>query len=138
MLRKQFLIGFIVSCCTLVVQGQNAEDSLKSGKVAYHLAPGVNQLMEKYKRANYNSQGPEGYRVQIFTDAGTNAKERANNTLSEFTASFSGTPAYLVYQQPNFKVRCGDFLTKAQARKLQKRIDSQFPGSYIVRDLIKN
>jgi hypothetical protein len=138
MLRKHFLIGFIVSCCTLVVQGQNAEDSLKSGKVTYHLAPGVNQLMEKYKRANYNSQGPEGYRVQIFTDAGTNAKERANNTLSEFTASFSDTPAYLVYQQPNFKVRCGDFLTKAQARKLQKRIDSQFPGSYIVRDLIKN
>ncbi len=122
----------------MAVRGQSAEDSLKDGKVTYHLAPGVNQLMEKYKRANYNSQGPEGYRVQIFTDAGTNAKERANNTLSEFTASFSGTPAYLVYQQPNFKVRCGDFLTKAQARKLQKRIDSQFPGSYIVRDLIKN
>jgi hypothetical protein len=82
--------------------------------------------------------GAEGYRVQIFTDAGTSAKERANSILTEFNASFSDTPAYLVYQQPNFKVRCGDFLTKAQARKLQKRIDSKFTGSYIVRDLIKN
>jgi hypothetical protein len=124
------------SACVLTAQ--NSDDSLIRGKVTYKLAPGLNQLMEKYRRANYSMTGVEGYRVQIFTDAGTNAKERANNTLSEFTASFSDIPAYLVYQQPNFKVRCGDFLTKAQARKLQKRIDSQFPGSYIVRDLIKN
>jgi len=115
---------------------QTDRDTLSKGKVTVDNPPGLAQLLEKYKRVNYSSPGSEGFRVQIFTDAGNNAKDRANSTLSEFNASFGDVPAYLVYQQPNFKVRCGNFYTKSQARKLQKRIATQFPGSYIVRDHI--
>jgi hypothetical protein len=44
---------------------------------------------------------------------------------------------YLTYQQPNFKVRCGDFRTRAEARKYVKSISAYFPSAFIVKDFIE-
>ena len=121
----------------LGAQTANGRDSSGNGRIVYNLAPGLENLVEKYKKANYSSQGPEGFRVQIFSEAGNPAKDRADNMLQEFSSAFSDTPVYLTYEQPNFKVRAGDFRTKAEARKLQKRINYQYPGAFIVKDKIK-
>ena len=91
---------------------------------------------EKYKKVNYSSSAAEGYRVQISTDAGNNAKDISNKVLQEFKSAFSDVSAYIIYQQPNFKVRCGDFRYKSEARKLQKRIASMYPSTFIVKDEI--
>lgn len=112
-------------------------DTLNKGSVKYNLPNGFIDLIESYKKANYASPGIEGFRVQILSDAGNNAKERAQSSLVEFEQKFPGIPVYLTYQQPNFKVRCGDFRTKAEARRLLNELSSQFPGSYVVRDFIK-
>lgn len=85
---------------------------------------------------NYSSSTIDGYRVQISTDAGNNAKDLSNKVLQEFKATFSDVPAYITYQQPNFKVRCGNFRNKSEARKLQKRIAYLYPSAFIVKDEI--
>jgi hypothetical protein len=112
-------------------------DSTLRGSITWDLPDGLFQLVESYKKSNYASPGFEGFRVQVLSDAGNNAKDRAQSTLLKFEQEFPGTSVYLTYQQPNFKVRCGDYRTKAEARRLLNQINGQFPGAYIVRDFIK-
>jgi hypothetical protein len=124
------LTVFLLGCPTAIkAQAQ--------GKITYIEPDGLEALMEKYRAENYASPGIDGYRVQVFSDAGNNAKDRAAAILQEFEVAFPGVPVYLTYQQPNFKVRAGDFRFKAEARKLQKTIQTNFPGSFIVRDFIQ-
>lgn len=116
----------------------NTEGSTSIGAYILSLPIGLDQLIESYKKVNYTSTGLDGYRVQIFSESGNNAKEHAQQSLSEFNQSlFGNCLAYLIYQQPNFKVRCGDFRTKAEAQKLLKQLSGQYPGAYIVKDNIK-
>jgi len=116
----------------------NHKDSSSIGTFTLSLPVGLDQLIESYKKVNYTSTGLDGYRVQIFSESGNNAKEHAQQSLSEFNQSlFGNCLAYLIYQQPNFKVRCGDYRTKAEARRLLKQLSGQYPGAYIVKDNIK-
>lgn len=115
----------------------NVMDSTFRGNIVWNVPEGLSHLIESYKKSNYASPGFEGYRVQVLSDAGNNAKDRAQSTLLKFEQEFPSVPVYLTYQQPNFKVRCGDYRTKAEARRLQNQINGQFPGAYIVRDFIK-
>ena len=116
----------------------NHKDSSSIGAFTLSLPVGLDQLIESYKKVNYTSTGLDGYRVQIFSESGNNAKEHAQQSLSEFNQSlFGNCLAYLIYQQPNFKVRCGDYRTKAEARRLLKQLSGQYPGAYIVKDNIK-
>jgi hypothetical protein len=116
----------------------NLKDSSTIGAYTLSLPEGLDQLIESYKKVNYTSTGVDGYRVQIFSESGNNAKEHAQQSLSEFNQSNAGiNSAYLIYQQPNFKVRCGDYRTKAEARRLLKQLSGQYPGAYIVKDNIK-
>lgn len=116
----------------------NVDDNNSIGAYTLSLPIGLDQLIEYYKKVNYTSTGSDGYRVQIFSESGNNAKEHAQQSLSEFNQSlFGNCSAYLIYQQPNFKVRCGDYRTKAEARRLLKQLSGQYPGAYIVKDNIK-
>ena len=115
----------------------NLKDSSSIGSYTLSLPVGLEQLIGNYKKVNYTSSGVDGYRVQIFSESGNNAKEHAQKSLSDFNQSLYENAAYLIYQQPNFKVRCGDFRTKAEAQKLLKQLSGQYPGAYIVKDNIK-
>jgi hypothetical protein len=112
-------------------------DTLFTGSILYKLPSGLFDLIEVYKKANYTSPGFEGYRVQVLSDAGNNAKDRAQTAVVEFERQYPGITVYLSYQQPNFKVRCGDFRTKAEACRLLNEVSGQYPGAYIVRDYIR-
>lgn len=135
-----FSCWLIFSCCQIFAQplSNNVSDSLaKPGVIIYSYDSGIEELIEKYKKNNYSNSGIEGYRVQIFTGAGNDSKSKAESSLQEFLSTFPDEVGYLTYQQPNFKVRCGDFRSKSEARKLMKKISYQYPGSYIVKDNIK-
>jgi len=119
-----------------ISNGEAQIDSTLKGNIKYQADQGFSELIEKYKKTNYSSATIDGYRVQISTDAGNNAKDLSNKVLQEFKATFSDVPAYITYQQPNFKVRCGNFRNKSEARKLQKRIAYLYPSAFIVKDEI--
>lgn len=139
------ILAFFLSSCNFVLLGQNG-DSLKlsniqasvpHGTVNWKLPGGLAELIEQYKTGNFKEPGLDGYRVQVFSDGGNNARERASKIQSDLENSFPEIEVYLSYQQPNFKVRCGNFRTKAEARKCQLEIMKDFPGCFIVRDMIR-
>ncbi|MFT6761041.1 MAG: hypothetical protein ACJATS_002234 [Psychroserpens sp.] len=97
----------------------------------------LDSLLMKHTRVNKAKDGLDGYRVQLFSGSGTGARLQANNLRAEFMANHPNTPAYLIYQVPNFKVRLGDFRTELEAVHLQRELAYQYPGGFVVRDKIK-
>lgn len=92
----------------------------------------VNELIEKHIQANSAFNGLTGYRIQIFFDSGSNARNKANNERRRFMALFSHTKAYITFDAPNFKVRVGDFRTRLEAEKMLLEIQKHFEMAYVV------
>ena len=66
----------------------------------------LDSLIERNIELNQAANGIQGYRIQIFFGSDRRA---ANEARTKFLQLYPETEAYLVYQQPNFKVRVGDF-----------------------------
>src|SRR5690554_6647182 len=74
----------------------------KEGKVEIFKDARLDFLVEKYNESKtYN-----GYRIQIYSGK---EREAANKTREEFLKNNPNIAAHLIYQQPNFKLRIGDF-----------------------------
>jgi hypothetical protein len=74
-----------------------------------------------------------GFRVQIFS--GSNRRE-AYNTQAKFQQDFPDIRSYVIYSDPNFKVRVGDFRTRLEAEKLQDQLKRSFDGTFIITEKI--
>ncbi|MBP9186423.1 MAG: SPOR domain-containing protein [Bacteroidia bacterium] len=82
---------------------------------------------------NKIAEGIQGYRIQIFFGSDRKA---ANDARTKFLQLFPEVEAYLVYQQPNFKVRVGDFRNQLEAQPVYRSILTQFETVFIVPDKI--
>ncbi|NLB25552.1 MAG: SPOR domain-containing protein [Bacteroidales bacterium] len=80
--------------------------------------------------------GMDGYRVEIFFSSAMNARELALNKKKEFLSKYPAYKVHILFSAPNFKVRIGDFRTKNEALKLYKMIQTDYPGAFIVPDII--
>jgi hypothetical protein len=99
--------------------------------------PAIDLLVEKHVKANSEGRGFPGFRVQIFSDSGNGARERANDKRSSFVSKYPDVPAYLDFNNPNFIVRVGDFRTKLEARKFLNSINVEFPYAFVRKDMIQ-
>lgn len=95
----------------------------------------VKQVVEKkaeYHRLTDGEQ--EGYRIKIHFGVD---RDKAKAMRSKFATSFENYPTYEEYQQPNWVVLVGDYKTKLEAFEVMKKIQSEFPNSFIVKGRIK-
>ena len=93
----------------------------------------IDSLVNRQAILNDLKKTIPGYRVQIYSGP---QRSKANEVKADFSGNFSDIPAYLVYQQPNFKIRTGNFRTKLEAYKFMKSLPYQFANSFIVNDEI--
>lgn len=75
-----------------------------------------------------------GYRIQVYFGS---ERTKAQEIRAEILLSHPDIPAYLIYQQPNFKVRIGDFRTRLEASGFLKKIEYHFKSAFIVPDEVK-
>ena len=94
----------------------------------------LDDLVKKQKELNQQKQTIPGYRIQIYF--GSN-RPKANELKQDFLNRHPEAAAYLTYQQPNFKVRVGDFRTRLEAQKFLKNIEGQYATSFVVQDEIR-
>jgi hypothetical protein len=92
------------------------------------------KLVERHKLVNAAKKSMPGYRIQIYFG---NDRIKAQEMRTEFIKLIPDEAAYLIYQQPNFKVRVGDFRTRLEAAGFLKQINSSFPNAFIVPDEVK-
>lgn len=77
----------------------------------------------------------KGYRIQVVS---TTNREQAFKIKGELLARFPDQKSYALFQSPNFKVRIGNFLKKADAEKFRAQINKLYPtGVFIVEDAIE-
>lgn len=94
----------------------------------------VKDLVERHKRIGLLKQTTSGYRIQLYFGS---ERSKASEIKTDFSTNFSSTPAYLLYQQPNFKIRVGDFKTRMEAYAFLESIKEFYTTSFIVPDDIK-
>ena len=95
----------------------------------------VKQLIEKKAEYHRLSGGEQdGYRIKIHFGAD---KDKERSVRLKFQQRFADIYTYEEYQQPNWVVLVGDFKTKLEAFQTLKKIQGDFPTSFIVKGKIK-
>lgn len=74
-----------------------------------------------------------GYRVQIFY--GSDRRE-VFNQQARFKSLYPKFNTYLIYKEPNYYIRVGDFRTRLEAQRLMNEIRPAFPTLFIFREKI--
>lgn len=104
--------------------------------VRYDIEPGIVRIQEDYVN-NWKKVGEiNGYRIQIAAYSGVNSKSQAEYAKNSFNNLFPYTKAYIIYTEPYFKVRVGNYYSRLQAYKELENIKLTYPSAYIVPDKI--
>jgi hypothetical protein len=74
-----------------------------------------------------------GYRVQVFY--GSDRRELFNQQ-AKFKSSYPKINTYVIYKEPNYYLRVGDFRTRLEAQRLINEIRPIFPTLFIFREKI--
>lgn len=109
----------------------------QTGNINVVSDPRLQTLVERHVTYGKHLKGIPGYRVQIFFDSGNNARKKANDIKLEFTSKYPGIEAYLIFNEPHFKVRVGNFRNRFEAEYYKKKFESDFKNIFIVRDLME-
>lgn len=137
MIRKHYRIFLsAVYLFFLLLNGVKSQTAkADSGKVEYIQDSRIGELMNKKVLINEKKDAKvKGYRVQIHFGSD---REKAKEIKAKFLQAFNSAMAYEKYEQPNFKIRVGDFRTRTEAFKFLKEISPDFPSSFIVQDEIE-
>ena len=131
MKKAGWIIIFLLIFTSVKAQ-VNAKD--KKGEIEIIADQKIKNLVERHKLLNESKMSTPGYRVQLYSGS---QRAKANETKDEFSKLFPDIESYVFYQQPNFRVRVGDFKTKLEAERFQKTIATLYPSAFIVKDDIK-
>ncbi|MCQ2278978.1 MAG: hypothetical protein MJZ62_06720 [Bacteroidales bacterium] len=120
-------IGFFLLAILLStpIWGQRKVHAQITGDVA------VTKLVEKNIEFNDQIKTVPGYRIKIASLSGTNSKTAAFALKDKFLATYPDLTAYLVFDEPNFVIKVGDFTNRLDAFIFLQRIKSVYPGSII-------
>ena len=125
---KKILTIFLLSLAWCVAFSQ--------GSIRYDIEPEIVRIQEDYVN-NWRKIGEiNGYRIQIAAYSGVNSKSQAEYAKNSFNNLFPYTKAYLIYNEPYFKVRVGNYQSRLEAYKDLESIRLTYPSAYIVPDKI--
>lgn len=131
-------LGLIAQETPLEQETSVAADSIPIlNRLNVNQDPRLDKMLSWHIENNKKRDGIEGYRVEIFFSSALNAKERAFQEKVDFLNLYPDYNVHIKFVAPNFKVRVGDFRTKNEALKLQKKIEDDYPGAFIVPDIIE-
>lgn len=134
MFRFVFMACIALLFCTR--DGVAQELFATTGNVEVIQDEKIAQLAEQYRKMSANNAEIDGYRVQIFFDSGSNSKNKAASVKVEFESLYPEAKPYLSYKEPYYRVRVGNFRTLIEAVGFQKKISTDYPNSFPVKDKI--
>lgn len=105
-------------------------------QVRYDVEPAVEVIQQDYIKAWEKVGEVKGYRIQIMAFTGINSRSTAESERSLFGSRYPEIPAYISYNEPYFKIRVGNFLTRLEAYKALLEIQESYPGAYVIPDKI--
>ena len=140
-MRVSFIVLFIfISNCTSLLQS-SAQGHYSTGfgeltGLVIIQDERLDELVGRHAKINEERKGIPGFRIRIFSESGQNARQNALNVQAKFYNNYPDIETYLGYDPPNFKLYIGDFRTRSEALKIQRKISRDYPYSFIVSGLI--
>lgn len=130
-MRKTLFGFFIIFNLSFLIDTATAQ----IGHVTVTGDVAVNEMVARHAEFNYRVKTMPGFRVQIASFSGTNSKTSAFSLRDRFMTDYPMVQAYIVYDEPNFKVKVGDFRTRLEAYAFLQEIKEVYKG-YIIKDNI--
>ena len=69
-----------------------------------------------------------GFRVQIFSGS---SRSDAYAVQAQFEADFKGFASYVTYQEPNYRVKVGDFRSRSEANSFMRELRSHYHNVFV-------
>lgn len=104
-----------------------------NGQITVISDPMLDSLIQIKANENRNYNSMDGYRIQLFSG---NNRTNAEELKLEFFKNYPQIPVYLIYQQPYFKIRVGDFRNKIEAQALYQKLLKEYGQAILVPDKI--
>ncbi len=95
--------------------------------------PALDSLIQYNIDINKNVNSFDGYRIQIFSGSD---RKLANAVKAKFKIEFPDAPVYLIYQQPYYKLRAGDFRNRIEAQEMYMQLQKTYGQVLIIPDKI--
>lgn len=95
--------------------------------------PALDSLVSLHIEQNKALNGIQGYRIQLFFGSERKLAQEAKTKCLQLMPE---EEVYLLYQQPYFKVRVGDFRTRIDAEAVYRKLLPTFEKCFIVPDKI--
>ncbi len=130
-----FFILLLVPCLQLFAQPATDQENGGSdnrGRLVMNQDERIDELVRRHIEINRKEEGMPGYRIRIFSQSGQAARQNATMARAEFFNKYPEVETYLDYDPPNFRVYVGDFRTRSEALKIQRKIRNDYPYSFIV------
>jgi len=110
---------------------KNYHDS--KSRITVTLDPLIEENYYKHILFNQKDPGVTGYRIRIFRDSGTDARERATAVRSNFLMKFEGEVADMRYvENTDWVIYVGNCRTRSEVLKLFNKVKVDFPYAFIV------
>lgn len=112
-------------------------DTLAGGNILVNRDSRLDLLIQK--QADYNGKMnlvrkfSTGFRIQVVN---TTDRAEAVSAKTKLLTQFPEEKTYLIYQEPYFKVRFGNFRSRSDAEEYQERLNNLFPGVFIIQSPI--
>jgi hypothetical protein len=130
---KTMISAFAMLCCSYLAFSQTG------GKVTVVKNPLIDSLIARRIALNKGISGNgsalviNGYKVQIFF--GSDRRE-AYAQQAKFKDLYPESDAYLSYNTPNYRVKVGNFRTRAQAQSFLNELKQSFQTLFIFSEKI--
>ena len=108
--------------------------------IRYDVEPTIEKTQENYADTWKKLGRMKVYMVQVASFTGENSSSKAQNVANNIAFTFEENAflkAYVTFQEPTFKVRVGDFMTRAEAYGALLLIQEQYPGAFVTTDTRK-
>jgi hypothetical protein len=124
-MKRFIFFSFIFTLYWGQAQSQNAVKVIGN--------PYLDSLVNRNIEENKSHQTIDGYRIQLFSGSERN---NANALRVKFRNEFPNEQSYLIYQQPYFKLRVGDYRNLIEAQQMHLLLQKTYGQILIVPDKI--
>ncbi len=109
--------------------------SWSSLESSYSVNDSIQATVQQIALANTIIESFPGYRIQVYS---ASSRENALEIIKYLEEELKiKDPIYLHYEQPNFKVKIGDYTNRIRAYEVHATLKTEYPYSIIIRDDIK-
>lgn len=145
MLKKGLILGFVLIALASSVQAQRAgtvevsKDTLITILQSFRAENEINptsarsislgpKVVDKSKASRVKRKG---FRVQIYSGTSRNDAYAAQ---SRFKNQFSDIDSYINYNEPNYRVKVGDFTSRSEANTFMRTLRAQYNNVFVFQE----